>query len=57
MAYLWARDIPGASVKRLQAVVLEFGNVEQLRKFARDIPGANKDLLERIALVQEVMDL
>lgn len=57
MAYLWARDIPGASIKRLQQVVLEHGNLAQLRKFARDIPGANAPLLEKLALVQEVMAL
>jgi hypothetical protein len=55
-AFMFARDIEGASIRRLQVIVLEYGTVDQKRAFAK-LPGAAHDFLMGIALVQEVMEL
>ncbi len=55
-AYLFARDIEGANIKRLQKVILEHGSVAEKRLFAK-LPNANSQWLESIADIQEVMEL
>lgn len=56
-AYLFARDIEGANIRRLQKVILNRGSPEQKRQFARMIPGAAVQHLEALAIIQEVMEL
>lgn len=55
-AYLFAKDVEGANIRRLQKVVLDSGTVEEKRQFAK-IPGADEQWLEAVAAVQEVMEL
>lgn len=50
----YARDVPGANVRKLQFALIERGTVVQLRDFAK-LPGANADALERMAIAREVM--
>ena len=56
-AYLFARNIPGAQVRKLQKIILDSGDAEMMRKFAKEIPGADVTWLENIACVTEIMDL
>ncbi len=58
-AYLWAKNMecsPG-NIRRLQKVILEHGSVEQKRTFAREVPGADRQHLECIADIQEIMEM
>ena len=56
-AYLFARDIEGANIRRLQRIIMDSGSADQKRQFARDIPGAAVQHLEALAIIQEVMEL
>ena len=56
-AFLFARDIKGANIKRLQNVVIYEGTAADKRRFAREIPGAAAQHLEALAVIQEVMEL
>lgn len=53
--YRFARDVPGANVKRFQRQVMRHGNAELMRTFAREVPGAHKESLEQMAIVAEIM--
>ena len=53
--YQWALTVPGASLKKCQAVVMERGSVEELRAFAQNVPGARRKELEDMAVVKEVL--
>ena len=55
-AFLFARDVRGANVRRLQKVVLYFGSPQWKRRFAAEIPGASAAWLESMAIIQEVME-
>jgi hypothetical protein len=56
VAYLYARDVPGASLDKLEKVVVESGSPELMRLFA-SLPGARKELLEDFAYLAETMNL
>ncbi len=50
----FAREVPGANVKRASRQVELRGSVEDMKKMAV-VPGANRDRLERAAIIAEVM--
>ena len=53
----FARYVPGARIKALQARMLEVGTEWGLLAFARDIPGANKKaLIARSAVLRNERD-
>jgi hypothetical protein len=57
-AYLWAKNMESPrNLRRLQKVVLHHGTVEQKRTFAREVPGADRQHLEAIADIQEIMEM
>lgn len=56
VAYLYARDVPGASVDKLEKVVVEAGDPRWMRTFAQ-LPGARKRMLECYAFLADTMAL
>ena len=56
VAYLFARDISGASLDKLEKVVVEAGDPKWMKLFA-NLPGARKKLLEAFAFLTETMSL
>jgi ribosome modulation factor len=53
-AYMFAKDIKGANIKKLQKVVLENGTTKTLKKFSK-LPNVNKKLLENFIIIMEVL--
>ena len=53
--YKFAMDVPGANVRRCQAVIMQDVEPEVMRLFAANVPGAYAPALENMALVAEVM--
>lgn len=54
-AYRWAREMPGANVRRLQKVVTSYGSLELIRAFAQNVRGADRKFLEGLCIVKEVL--
>jgi hypothetical protein len=54
-AYEFARDVPGANVRKLQDVVAAGLDPKALRLFM-ELPGADRKYLESILIVSEVMN-
>lgn len=56
VAYLFARDVPGASLDKLEKTVVEAGDPYWMKEFAK-LPGARKKLLLDFAFLAETMSL
>lgn len=54
--YKYAKDIPGANIKRFQKAIVETGESKYVKMFMDNVPEANQAYLENILLVMEVMD-
>lgn len=52
--FLFARDVRGARVRRIERSVVRCGDPAAIRRFMR-LPGANRRSLERLLVVAEVM--
>lgn len=55
-AYEYARDVPGAQVRRLQKVVVDHGDATLMRKFSK-LSGADVQLLRSLVVVAEAMTI
>lgn len=53
--YRYAREIPGASIRKFQYQVIRYGTAELMRRFAREIPGADCAHLECMADIADIM--
>jgi hypothetical protein len=56
VACLFARDVPGASLDKLEKVVVEAGEPHWMREFAK-LPGSRKKFLESMAFIADTMNL
>jgi hypothetical protein len=54
--YKYAKDIPGANIKRFQRAIVETGEYKYVKMFHDNVPGANQAYLENMLIVMEVMD-
>jgi hypothetical protein len=53
--YQFARDVPGANIRRLEYVVARYGELQTIRAFILNVPRANKRFLEGVITVKEVL--
>jgi len=54
--YKYAKNIPGANVKRFQKAIVEAGNYKYVKAFMENVPGANREYLQNLLIIVEVMD-
>jgi hypothetical protein len=54
--YRYAREIPGASVRKFQRQVIRYGTAELMRRFAREVPSADRAHLNGMADIAEIME-
>ena len=54
-AYRFARDVKGANIKKLEATVIRSSDMDAIRKFSL-LPGANRQKLENIVLVAQILE-
>lgn len=55
LIYKYARDVPGANIRKLQYAMLRTGNTLDLKKFSR-LPGVDTLLFEKAITIREVME-
>jgi hypothetical protein len=55
LCYRYAREIPGASIRKFQRQVIRYGTAELMRRFSREVSGADKVYLEGMACIAEIM--
>lgn len=54
--YRYAREIPGAPIRKFQYQVIKNGTAELMRRFAREVPGADRAYLECMADIAHIME-
>ena len=52
-AIFFAKNVPGANIKRIQEIVLRYGTSDQMKDLAH-VFGAHKSTLEKYAMLKEV---
>lgn len=55
--YRWAMEIPGANIRKCQAITITKGSSFHLRRFAMNVLGAYSKELEDMALVKDVFSV